>query len=205
MKNTELNAKENKGGTMNIKENKEVGEKTVIRNNTYKSEYRNHSFLESMRNIINWRGFINSPYTVMTYVTVFIVSLIMRLINIDITDSGAPIFDEKHYVPQAEQISNLGIENNPSYGLVVHPFLGKKLISFGIEMFGYNPMGWRITSVIAGSLVALLVFATAHRITKSMSMAILAAILINTEGISFSMSRLTLKMEFGSKKNIISK
>ena len=42
MKNTELNAKENKGGTMNIKENKEVGEKTVIRNNTYKSEYRNH-------------------------------------------------------------------------------------------------------------------------------------------------------------------
>ena len=42
------------------------------------------------------------------------------------TDSGTPLFDEKHYAPQAWQmLHNYGVEDNPGYGLVVHPPLGK--------------------------------------------------------------------------------
>jgi hypothetical protein len=55
------------------------------------------------------------------------------------TDAGTPIFDEKHYAPQAWQLlHNHGVEDNPGYGLVVHPPLGKQLIAIGEALFGYN-------------------------------------------------------------------
>ncbi len=48
------------------------------------------------------------------------------------TDGGTPVFDEKHYVPQAWQmLRNGGVEDNPGYELVVHPPLGKQLIALG--------------------------------------------------------------------------
>ena len=64
------------------------------------------------------------------------------------TAGGTPVFDEKHYVPQAwdmvrSQVNPLigGIESNPAYGLVVHPPLGKQLIAYGEMFFGYSPLG----------------------------------------------------------------
>ena len=48
------------------------------------------------------------------------------------TDGGTPVFDEKHYVPQAWQmLRNGGVEDNPGFELVVHPPLGKQLIALG--------------------------------------------------------------------------
>ena len=57
----------------------------------------------------------------------------MRFIGLDRpTDGGTPVFDEKHYVPQAWQmLRNGGVEDNPGYELVVHPPLGKQLIAIG--------------------------------------------------------------------------
>ena len=63
------------------------------------------------------------------------------------TDGGTPVFDEKHYVPQAWQVlRNGGIEDNPGYELIVHPPLGKQLIALGEWVFGYDPVGWRIAA-----------------------------------------------------------
>lgn len=63
---------------------------------------------------------------------------------------GTPIFDEKHYVPQAWDIVRSwdhlligGIESNPGYGLVVHPPLAKQIIALAELIFGYSPWGWR--------------------------------------------------------------
>ena len=62
------------------------------------------------------------------------------------TDAGTPIFDEKHYAPQAWQVlHNHGVEDNPGFGLVVHPPVGKQLIAIGEAIFGYNGLGWRFT------------------------------------------------------------
>ncbi|HNA52217.1 MAG TPA: dolichyl-phosphate-mannose--protein mannosyltransferase, partial [Mycobacterium sp.] len=62
------------------------------------------------------------------------------------TDAGTPIFDEKHYAPQAWQLlRNYGVEDNPGFGLVVHPPLGKQLIAAGELLFGYTGAGWRFT------------------------------------------------------------
>ena len=67
------------------------------------------------------------------------------------TDAGTPIFDEKHYAPQAWQmLHNHGVEDNPGYGLVVHPPVGKQLIAMGEAIFGYNGLGWRFTGAVLG-------------------------------------------------------
>ena len=74
------------------------------------------------------------------------------------TDAGTPIFDEKHYAPQAWQLlHNFGVEDNPGFGLVVHPPLGKQLIALGESIFGYNGLGWRFTAAVFGVILAVLV------------------------------------------------
>ncbi len=67
------------------------------------------------------------------------------------TDAGTPVFDEKHYVPQGWQVlTGGGIEDNPGYGLVVHPPIGKQMIAIGEALFGYNGWGWRFSSAWSG-------------------------------------------------------
>ena len=93
------------------------------------------------------------------------LAAITRLINVSQpTDGGTPIFDEKHYAPQAWQmLQNGGVEDNPGYGLVVHPPVGKMLIAIGEAMFGYNGLGWRFTGAVAGVVVVVLVARIARR------------------------------------------
>ena len=87
-------------------------------------------------------------------VTAVITALaaVTRTVNLGSpTDAGTPIFDEKHYAPQAWQmLHNHGVEDNPGYGLVVHPPVGKQLIAIGEAIFGYNGLGWRFTGAILG-------------------------------------------------------
>lgn len=135
--------------------------------------------------------------TIFTYLAVAVASFLMRIIRINYSDSGYPVFDEKHYVSQAHQmVFNGFIENNPGYGLVVHPPFGKFLISLGIDIFGYTPIGWRFTSIIAGVIIVLSTMFIAHKITKSLSVGIVAAILINIEGVTFVMSRIGMLDSF---------
>ena len=112
------------------------------------------------------------------------------------TDGGTPIFDEKHYAPQSWQITKSadnpligGIEDNPAYGLVVHPPLGKQLESLGMQLFGYTPVGWRIVSAICAIAVVLLIAAIARRITQSELAGLLAGIFALCDGILFVTAR----------------
>lgn len=128
-----------------------------------------------------------------TYVSIAVISLFMRLFRIGYSSGGTPVFDEKHYVIQGWQtIMNSGMENNPTYGLVVHPPLGKWLISLGEMIFGYTPLGWRFMSAIAGVIVVLATTFIVHRLTKQLSLAILTAIIINIEGTVLVMSRTSM-------------
>ena len=78
------------------------------------------------------------------------LAAVTRFLNLGSpTDAGTPIFDEKHYAPQAWQmLHNHGVEDNPGYGLVVHPPVGKQLIAIGEAIFGYNGLGWRFTGAV---------------------------------------------------------
>jgi dolichyl-phosphate-mannose-protein mannosyltransferase len=115
----------------------------------------------------------------------------LRLQNLGFpTDKGTPIFDEKHYVPQAWQmLRNGGYEDNPGYELTVHPPLAKQLIAIGEWLFGYNGWGWRFTAAILGSLMILIVIRVARRLTRSTLLGAVAGVLLICEGVLHLMSR----------------
>ncbi|MBC2682027.1 phospholipid carrier-dependent glycosyltransferase [Corynebacterium sp. 4HC-13] len=112
------------------------------------------------------------------------------------TDKGTPIFDEKHYVPQTWQMlrgwDNIfvgGIEDNPGFGLVVHPPLAKQLQAFGQWLFGYTPLGWRIVTACMSVAVIVLIAAIARRISRSDAVGLLSGICALSEGILFVTGR----------------
>ncbi|QNG21166.1 phospholipid carrier-dependent glycosyltransferase [Rhodococcus triatomae] len=107
------------------------------------------------------------------------------------TDAGTPVFDEKHYAPQGWQVlTGGGIEDNPGYGLVVHPPVGKQMIAIGEALFGYNGWGWRFSAAVAGTLLVLLVIRIVRRLSRSTLIGALAGILMIADGVTFVSSRL---------------
>ena len=113
------------------------------------------------------------------------------------TDAGTPIFDEKHYAPQAWQLlRNYGVEDNPGFGLVVHPPLGKQLIALGEVVFGYTGLGWRFSSAVFGVLLVALVVRIVRRITRSTLIGAIAGLLLVADGVSFVAARTALLDSF---------
>ncbi len=109
------------------------------------------------------------------------------------TDSGTPIFDEKHYAPQAWQVlHNFGVEDNPGFGLVVHPPLGKQLIALGEAAFGYTGLGWRFSAAVFGIILVALVVRIMRRITRSTALGAVAGLLLVADGVSFVAARTAL-------------
>ena len=109
------------------------------------------------------------------------------------TDAGTPIFDEKHYAPQAWQLlHNFGVEDNPGFGLVVHPPLGKQLIAIGEAIFGYTGLGWRFTAAIFGVILVALVTRIVRRISRSTAVGAIAGLLLVADGVSFVAARTSL-------------
>lgn len=107
------------------------------------------------------------------------------------TDAGTPVFDEKHYAPQAWQLlTGGGVEDNPAYGLVVHPPVGKQMIALGEALFGYSSLGWRFTAAIFGSVLILLVIRITRRMTRSTLIGAIAGILLIADGVTFVSSRI---------------
>ena len=109
------------------------------------------------------------------------------------TDGGTPLFDEKYYAVQAaEMIRNGGVEDNQAYGVIVHPPLGKQIIAIGELLFGYNPVGWRFASAVAGTICILLIIRVARRMTRSTLLGGIAGVLLICDGVSHVMARLAL-------------
>lgn len=112
------------------------------------------------------------------------------------TASGTPVFDEKHYVPQAwDMVLSWqnpvvgGIESNPGYGLVVHPPLGKQLLALGEWVFGYSLWGWRVMTALTGTLVVLTLMALVRQISQSWLAACFAGVLGTFDGLLLVTSR----------------
>ncbi|MFP5022482.1 dolichyl-phosphate-mannose--protein mannosyltransferase [Pseudonocardia phyllosphaerae] len=133
-------------------------------------------------------------------VAVTLVAAVLRLVHLgEPTDRGTPVFDEKHYVPQAwEMVRNGGVENDPGYEKIVHPPLGKQLIALGENVFGYDGFGWRIAAALAGVLTVLLLVRAGRRLTRSTALGGLAGILLTADGLSHVQSRMGMLDAFGS-------
>ena len=120
-----------------------------------------------------------------------VLALITRFVGLTAPVSqGTPVFDEKHYVPQAWDMvkswDNLfigGTETNPGFGLVVHPPLGKQIIALSEWVFGYTPLGWRLITALFGVATVLMTMALARRLSFSWQVATFAGILAVCDGV----------------------
>lgn len=69
-----------------------------------------------------------------------------------LTTPSSPFFDEVHYLPAARELLAAWNGVSGEYVNREHPLLGKELIALGIYIFGDGPLGWRIMSLLAGTL-----------------------------------------------------
>lgn len=124
--------------------------------------------------------------------SVTLLGALVRFWNLGFpTDKGTPVFDEKHYAPQAwEMLRNGGYEDNAGYELVVHPPLGKTLMSFGEWIFGYDAWGWRFVPALAGAVCILLMIRIARRLTGSDLLGAIAGVLFICDGVSHVQARI---------------
>ncbi len=135
--------------------------------------------------------------------------------------AGSPhdiLFDEIYYVHDAGTMHTNGVELDPHTGdtsgeYVVHPPLGKWMISLGYYFFhfqqsAYNPaslhnskippytytgsFAWRFASVVFGSLAILFLARTARRMTRSNLLGTIAGLLLAMDGLEFVQSRMAL-------------
>ena len=105
------------------------------------------------------RRIVWTKFDTNTTIIIGLWTLITRFVGLNsAVADGTPVFDEKHYVPQAWDMVNSwvnpligGIESNPGYGLVVHPPLAKQIEAYGELIFGYTALGWRIMAALFGT------------------------------------------------------
>ncbi|MCB1292161.1 MAG: phospholipid carrier-dependent glycosyltransferase, partial [Mycobacterium sp.] len=89
-------------------------------------------------------------------------------------------------------LHNFGVEDNPGFGLVVHPPLGKQLMAAGEAVFGYTGLGWRFSGAVCGVILAALVMRIVRRISRSTLIGTMAGVLMIVDGVSFVSSRTAL-------------
>ncbi|TFV83499.1 phospholipid carrier-dependent glycosyltransferase [Blastococcus sp. CT_GayMR20] len=119
-----------------------------------------------------------------------IASLLSRLW--DITYPRDPLFDEAYYPPEANELLTWGFEYNRGYSFIVHPPLGKWVIAAGEQLFGYNSLGWRFPSAVAGAVAVVVLVRLARRLTGSTLLGLLAGLLLALDAFSFTLSRIGL-------------
>jgi dolichyl-phosphate-mannose--protein O-mannosyl transferase len=123
------------------------------------------------------------------------VALIMRLWRI--TRPHAKVFDEAYYPHDAWNLLHHGVEldansHDQSAGFVAHPPLGKWAIALGEAIWGNNPLGWRFSAAIVGSLSILLMARIARRLFRSTLLGCIAALLLSFDGLEFVQSRTSM-------------
>lgn len=97
-------------------------------------------------------------------------------------------FDEVFYANDARSMLETGVEvERPA-----HPPLGKWLIAAGIAVVGFEPLGWRAASAVAGTLTVLVTYLAASRLFHRRWPAALAALLVAFDGLALTMSRIAM-------------
>lgn len=135
-----------------------------------------------------------------------VIAALMRFYRLGFP--GRLIFDETYYVKDAYTLSQAGYEkawpdepnprfeagdtcivlDEPSY--VVHPPLGKWILSLGMEIFGADSsFGWRFSAALVGALSVVVLAYFAIRLFRSVWIGGLAGLLMSVDGEHFVHSR----------------
>ena len=95
------------------------------------------------------------------------------------------MFDEIYHARTAYEF----LHKLPIYE-TTHPPLGKTIISWGINVLGMNPFGWRVMCALCGILMVPVMYLFAHSMFKSTTSAAFATLLLMTEFMHFTLSRI---------------
>lgn len=118
---------------------------------------------------------------------IFLLASLTLILYLLIIPYGTELIkDERYYVPEARSIIHEGELTYPE-----HPSLGKLLIASGISVFGDNPWGWRIPSVVFAVSSVVLFYFICRRLAGK-SAAFLASFLLIFESLIFIVSGLAM-------------
>ena len=134
---------------------------------------------------------------------------VLRFVRLEVP--GTLVFDETYYVKDAYSYLISGYERswpekandsfnagNPNVLLdtpeyVVHPPVGKWMIAAGMWLFGPdNPLGWRFSAALTGTLSIALVALIAQKLFRSLVLGASAGLLLAIDGHHLVMSRTSL-------------
>jgi dolichyl-phosphate-mannose--protein O-mannosyl transferase len=101
------------------------------------------------------------------------------------------VFDEVYHAQTALEM----LEGRPPTDWV-HPPTAKLLIAVGVAAFGYEPWAWRLAPALAGMLLAPVFFLLARRSLAARRAAVLASVLLLTDGVFLVQSRMAMTNVF---------
>lgn len=104
-----------------------------------------------------------------------IAAIFAVLCAIRLAIPSALFFDEVHYLPAVRSLIELSSAQN-----MEHPPLGKQLIAAGVLVFGDNPIGWRVPSMLFGILTVFAGMRALWFVSRSRGASILAGFLLMT-------------------------
>jgi dolichyl-phosphate-mannose-protein mannosyltransferase len=127
-----------------------------------------------------------------------------------ISNPRAFAFDETYYAKDAWSLLHFGYERQPVANAdklflsgnghifskdpewATHPPLGKWVIAIGEKIFGISPFGFRIMSVLFGTISILVLARTVRRMFRSDLLGSLAGLLLAIDGLAIVMSRASM-------------
>ena len=107
------------------------------------------------------------------------------------------VMDEHYYIFVAQEILSRTVclpqaVQLPNTCNFEHPPLAKALIAAGISAFGDDTYGWRISSVLAGSLSVPLLYLIAKRLSNDRKLSLLAAGFLSLDTLFFAQSTVAM-------------
>jgi len=129
-----------------------------------------------------------------------LAAVVLRSLWLNVPERGL-IFDEAFYVNAARVIlglpagshyagSPVGLDPNSE-----HPPLGKVLMAASMSVFGDDPLGWRLPSIVAAIIALAVVFEIVRRLDRSAWLAVLVVALVSFDNLTFVHGRIgTLDM-----------
>ena len=132
------------------------------------------------------------PLDTLGLTMITLLAAALRYVNL--ATPSSLIFDEVYYAKDAclylgSAASVCKIDQEVTW---VHPPLGKWLIAIGVRLFGFDSFGWRIVSVVAGTITVALLYLLARRILHSTIAAILASGLLAIDLLHLVQSRVAM-------------
>jgi len=133
----------------------------------------------------------------LTFALVLVATVLTRVFKLGEPDKGL-VFDESYYVNAARRILDLTVPDGEPYadspaGLdpnTEHPPLGKVLIAGSMRLFGDDPLGWRLPSIVAGVVVVAAVYLLARSVTKDPWLPVYAATVVSLDNLLLVHSRI---------------